>query len=123
MSARLDSCRAKAGAILSLVFVVGLTTGFLATHLMTGVRAETVPHAARVNSTLGELIDRLNLRADQIEQVRCVLDDTIMVEAEMLSEIKSNQMEGRRRIMEFLDPAQKERFEALIEGAQYAPLE
>lgn len=99
MSARLDSCRTKAGAILSLVFVVGLTTGFLATHLMTGVRAETVPHAARVNSTLGELIDRLNLRADQIEQVRCVLDDTIMVEAEMLSEIKSNQMEDRKSVV------------------------
>lgn len=123
MSARLDSCRAKAGAILALIFVVGLTTGFLAANLMTGVRAETTPHAVRVDSTLGELIEHLDLQADQIEQVRCILDDTIIAEADLLSQIKWNQMEGRRRIMQFLKPDQQERFTTLMESARYAPLE
>ncbi len=123
MSARLDSCRNKAGAILILVFVLGLTTGVLIPNLMNGGRAETDLHAKRVDSTLGDLIEHLGLQPDQIEQVRGVLDEIIMTEADLLTRIKWNQMEGRRRIMQFLEPDQQERFTALIDGGEYAPLE
>ena len=122
MSARLDSCRNKAGAILILVFVLGLTTGVLITNLTSSGRAEADLHAERVNSTLGDLIEHLSLQPDQIEQVRGVLDDIIMAEADLLSRIKWNQMEGRGRIMQFLEPDQQERFTALIDGGEYAPL-
>ncbi len=123
MSARLDSCRNKAGAILILVFVLGLTTGVLVTNLLPVIPEEPDLHADRVDSTLGDLIEHLSLQPDQIEQVRGVLDDIIMAEADLLSRIKWNQMEGRRRIMQFLEPDQQERFTALIDGGQYAPLE
>ncbi len=123
MSARLDSCRGKAVAILILVFVLGLTTGVLATNIMTGVRSETDIHATRVSSTLEDLIEHLSLQPDQIEQVRGVLDDIIMAEADLLNRIKWNQMDGGRRIMQFLKPDQQERFVALIDGGQYAPLQ
>lgn len=123
MSARLDSSHGKAGAILALVFVLGLTTGFLVLNFAVGNGAETDLHITRVSSTLEDLISHLDLQPDQTEQVCGVLDDIIMVEADLLNQVKLNQMEGRRRIMQFLEPAQQERFATLIDTGAASPTE
>ena len=69
-----------------------------------------------VEATLNDLNGHLQLQPDQVEDVRAVLDDTIMAEADLLNRVKENQIEGRWRIMQFLQPDQQERFAGLIEG-------
>lgn len=116
MSARLDSCYGKAGAVLALVFVLGLTSGILSTYLLSDRSPNEDQHASRVETTLQDLNSHLKLQPEQTEDVRAVLDDMIMTEADLLSQVKSNQMEGRRRIMQYLQPDQQERFASLIDG-------
>jgi hypothetical protein len=116
MSARLDACHGKAGAVLVLVFVLGLTSGVLGTYLTKPPPTREDIHRARVNSTLNDLNTHLKLQPDQSEQVREVLDDMIMAEADLLSQVKWNQMEGRRRIMQYLHPDQQKEFAFLLEG-------
>ena len=95
MSARLDSCHGKAGAVLALVFVLGLTSGILSTYIFSRTVSAEEKIAIRVEATLNDLNGHLQLQPDQVEE---------------------NQIEGRWRIMQFLQPDQQERFAGLIEG-------
>ncbi len=116
MSARLEACHGKAGAVLALVFVLGLTSGILSTYIFSRTVSAEEKIAIRVEATLNDLNGHLQLQPDQVEDVRAVLDDTIMAEADLLNRVKENQIEGRWRIMQFLQPDQQERFAGLIEG-------
>lgn len=103
----------KAVGVIALVFFTGLATGYLGSDLLESMRSEP-DTAFRMESTLQDLAEQLDLNPSQMEQVREILDDVIMEEAELLSELRANQMEARKRIAQFLTPAQNREFDELI---------
>ncbi len=104
---------AKALGILALVFFSGFATGLLTSNLMSPGRADDF----RIEATLEDLADQLRLNPSQMEQVRVILDDVIMQEADLLGELQWNQLEARRRISNHLTAEQNEIFEEIIQAS------
>lgn len=104
----------KAAGIFALVFFSGFATGLLSSNLI-GAFSSDSNGQLRIEATLQELSERLSLNPGQAEQIRVILDDVIMEEAELLSELKWNQLEARERITKYLTPEQNERFNDMID--------
>ena len=118
-SPRLDSCQGKALGILLLVFLAGTGSGILGnlayqdpppadhTHGPTGGWHDS-------ETALQQLQEELELDGGQVTQVKTVLDECIMMEAELLSKIKYMKAEGRDRILVLLDNQQRVKFQAVL---------
>ena len=103
----------KAIGIFALVFFSGFATGLLSSNLMESFSSDS-GEQFRIEATLQDLSGRLSLNPSQTEQIRVVLDDVIMEEAELLSELKWNQLEARQRIIQYLTPEQTQRFNEMM---------
>ncbi len=103
----------KAVAAMALTFVSGIATGLLIAGL---VDLSGPPRGAqfRIEATVQDLAGRLSLNPSQVEDIQAILDDLIMEEAELLGELRWNQMEARDRIVRFLTPEQTEQFDQLV---------
>lgn len=106
----------KAIGLIGLVFFCGFATGLLAYHLFWG-QSDHQNTTFRIDATLENLSTELALSPRQVEQVREVLDDVIMEEAELLSELKWNQVEARERITRYLTPEQNQQFNEMMKVA------
>lgn len=122
--ARLVACREKALGILAVVFVAGLATGIL------GLRVydrRLAPSAAQnpVQEQTGVAVERLHrdldLTAEQAEKLRVILDEHIMLEADLLAQMRALQQQGRTEIMAVLTPEQKAKFESRVMPVSTGP--
>lgn len=106
----------KAIGLLALVFFSGFATGFLGSTIF---GPDPVQHGTqfRIDATLDDLSTELSLNPSQVEQIREILDDVIMEEAELLSQLKWNQFDARQRIVQYLTPEQGKRFNELMQVA------
>ncbi len=104
---------AKAVGIFALVFFSGFAAGFLSWNLLESFSPDR-SRQFRIDATLQDLSDHLSLNPSQAEQVRVILDDVIMEEAELLSELKWNQLEARQRITQYLTPEQNQLFNEMM---------
>ena len=102
--------------LMALVFVCGFVTGYLGKGLFDAGSVEQDTRL-RIDATLQDLSNQLSLSPSQMEQIRAILDDVIMEEAELLSELRLNQMSARERISNFLTPEQNRQFVELMERA------
>lgn len=117
--ARSDTCTAKAWAILVIVFLGGVASGVLGTRAMTPQRAPGQPANTEIavmdsDTAVEHLVAELNLSQDQTQQVRGILDECIMEEADLLRRIQSIKAEGRERIAKVLDEPQRSKFKAML---------
>lgn len=109
---------AKVIGAVALVFFSGFATGFLGERILDTLSPSPNQGTEfRIQATLDELSSQLDLNPSQMEQIRVVLDDAIMEEAELLSELKLNQLDARGRIAQYLTPEQNERFDKMLELA------
>jgi len=106
----------KAIGVLALVFFCGFATGILSSNLIGSESAERGTQF-RIDATLQDLSTRLSLNPSQVEQIREILDDVIMEEAELLSQLKWNQFDARQRITQYLTPEQSEQFNEMMKTA------
>ena len=104
----------KAIGVVALVFFCGFATGFLANNL-TGAYPASRGTQFRIDASLQDLTSRLSLNPSQVEQIRVILDDVIMEEAELLSQLRWNQLEARERIAKFLTPDQNQKFNHVMQ--------
>lgn len=122
--ARLVACKEKAYGILAIVFAAGLATGIL------GVRAyDRRSSPAVVENPLEQqtevAIERLNrdleLSARQQEDLKVILDEHIMMEADLMSQMRALQQQGRDEILKVLTSEQKAKFESLVTPISTGP--
>ncbi len=95
------------------MFFSGFVTGLLTSNMLLTPSSEQ-PRSYLTDATLNDLADRLGLNPSQMEEIRVILDDVIMEEAELLSELEWNQSEARRRISNHLTTEQNEIFNEII---------
>lgn len=113
-----DASRSKALIVLALVFLGGGASGVLSSLVFD--RATVSPQVTKKPVTLSEtklveltyLRDELLLNSTQVQQVREILDQCIMNEADLLMQIRANQDSGRERILEILTPKQRTKFQS-----------
>lgn len=113
---------AKVIGAIALVFLSGFATGFLGERIFDSLLPSPNQGTEfRIQATLDELSSQLDLNPSQMEQIRVVLDDAIMDEAELLSELKMNQLDARGRIAQYLTPEQNRLFDKMLELAPATP--
>ena len=121
--ARLIACREKALAILAVVFVAGLATGILGTRAydrhMAKVTADPLEQQRDV--AMERLSRDLALDDQQASKVQTILDEYIMLEADLLSQVRSLQQQGRNEILQVLDANQRTKFENMLRKVSTAP--
>ncbi len=124
---RLDACRGKALTVLVLVFVGGAASGVIGSHVFEGVTAS--PSAVNTPDDLSDtklealahLREELVLDAAQVQQVREILDQCIMHEADLMMQIRVNQSSSRERILQTLNEQQRYKFESELFGISSEP--
>ena len=109
--------RSKALTVLLLVFLGGAASGVIGSQVF--YRSVSQPAAsapAAVAETklveLESLRDALSLNPTQVRQVREILDQCIMHEADLLMQIRVNQNSSRERILQILSPDQRLKFQS-----------
>jgi hypothetical protein len=121
--ARLVACREKALGILTVVFVAGLATGILGTRSYD--RYAAAPPLDPLQQETAVAMDRLSrdleLNDEQAAKVRAILDSYIMLEADLLSQVRTLQQQGRKEIIGVLDANQREKFETMVRPVSTAP--
>jgi hypothetical protein len=121
--ARLIACREKALGILAVIFVAGLATGILGTRGYDRyVEKKTANPLEQQSAVAIERLRRdLSLDEEQANKVRTILDEYIMMEADLLSQVHMLQQEGRSKILQVLDPEQRTKFETMLHNVSTAP--
>ncbi len=115
----LSASTTKAAAVLALVFVSGFVSGLLTDNLLqTGMMSESAL-SLRQEPSLEDLSEHLDLNPVQTEQIRIILDDVIIEEADLLSEFQSHREEARVRIIRYLTPEQSKRFDDLMDAIEF----
>ena len=115
--ARSESCTAKAWAILLVVFLGGVASGVMVQRAitpatppdMTGTALQMEPTEA-----VEHLESELSLTQDQTQQVRGILDECIMQEADLMKQIEMIKTQGRERIAHVLDEPQRTKFQTML---------
>lgn len=119
-NAQVTFYKGKIAGVLSVVFLAGLLAGAVGTTVyqrrtLAG-HAASAPHADSHPASLAveHLRDELSLDSEQFAQVRGVLDECIMLEADMLTQIQLLRSDGRERIVKVLNSDQRAKFESLL---------
>ena len=118
-----DACRGKALTVLVAVFLGGAASGVIGSHVFE--RAAVSSPAATTPDDLSELKlgalqhlrEELVLDAAQVQQVREILDQCIMHEADLFMRIRLNQNSARELILEILNPEQRSKFQSELPEA------
>lgn len=118
-SPRLDSCQGKALGILMLVFLAGAGSGILVSRVYQNTPQVDLTHDPAggwhdSELALEQLQEELGLDGEQVASVKTILDEHIMMEAELLSNIKYMKAEGLDRILVLLDNQQRQKFQAVL---------
>ena len=114
-NAQVTFYKGKIAGVLSVVFLAGMGAGAVGTSVYQR-QAASAPHADSHPASLAveHLRDELSLDSEQYAQVRGVLDECIMLEADMLTQIQLLRSDGRERIMKVLNGDQRAKFESLL---------
>ena len=111
-----DTYRSKALIVLMLVFLAGGISGIVSFFIFdnTILNKTNTDNSVVLSETkiieLEYLRNTLSLNPDQVQQVREILDQCIMNEADLLMQIRLNQNSGRERILKILTPEQRSKF-------------
>ena len=125
--AYIDSCKGKAFAILFFVFAAGMAAGgFSVTVYQRHMGATTVAaplggHEHQPMMAVERLRRQLNLNEVQFVEMQSVLDECIMKEADLLTQLALTRTDGRQRIMKILDTQQQQKFEVLLDRVSLSP--
>ncbi len=114
-NAQVTFYKGKIAGVLSVVFLAGMLAGAVGTSVYQQ-QAASAPHADSHPASLAveHLRDELSLDNEQYAQVRGVLDECIMLEADMLTQIQLLRSDGRERIVKVLNSDQRAKFESLL---------
>ena len=63
----------------------------------------------------------LSLNDEQARKVQSIIDEYIMMEADLLSQVHNLQQQGRQEIMKVLEPEQRTKFESMLHTVSTAP--
>ena len=116
----IDSCKGKAFAVLFFVFVGGMAAGALGLKVYQrygGAEVAAAPldrHQHQPTLAVERLREELNLNETQFVEVQSVLDECIMKEADLLTQLALTRTDGRGRIMQILNESQQEKFDTLL---------
>ncbi len=121
--ARLVACREKALGILLVIFVAGLASGILGTRAYDRHAAQVKlnPLEQQREVAMERLSRDLSLDADQARKVQTILDEYIMMEADLLSQVRTLQQQGRKEILQVLEPEQRTKFETMVRPVSTGP--
>ncbi len=101
---------------LLLIFLCGAMAGALAMRL-TG-RGFTKPGGGGHNVNLGTILPKLEkdleLRPQQSEQIRQILDDYSKMMQDLHEQENSVRADGKARVMQVLDPDQRRKYEKMV---------
>ena len=114
---RVESYRRKAFLILLIVFLGGAVAGAVSTKIFNPKVVESTgaaPHVHKPSVAVDHLREELDLDADQVSQLRGILDHCIMKEADLLSQIEYAKEDGRQRILKILNEQQRGKFDAAL---------
>ena len=120
--ARSESCTAKAWAILLVVFLGGVASGVLVQRAVDpkptpAPGLATIDPSTEPTKAVEHLETELSLTEDQTQQVRGILDECIMQEADLMKQIEMIKTQGRERIAQVLDEPQRTKFTTLLEAS------
>jgi hypothetical protein len=116
MDAKLSSCQGKVTAMLAAVFLAGVLSGGIGMRVWTNKTAPPVdPVLAQSQLALRQLSSDLALKPAQVGQVQTILDHYIMLEADLMSQMRSLQNQGRAEILKVLDQQQRSKFEEMVQ--------
>ena len=113
MNSQFSASKGNILGILGLVFFSGFATGMLSVQF---IRPLMHSHTTeiKVDSSIQDLSEHLDLRMNQLEQIREILDDVIIEEADLLGQLQWNQEDGRNRIKKYLTPEQRQLFDEMV---------
>ena len=111
----------RAFGFIAVVFAIGVASGAVGMHVYE-LKMQTPPvisidYQEDSDAALDEMVKQLKLNESQRERVQSILDECIMQEADLLMRVKQIQQAGRGRILEVLEPEQRENFETLFSRA------
>jgi hypothetical protein len=127
--AYIDSCKGKAFAILFFVFAAGMAAGAFSLTVYqrhVGEAAEAAPlgqHQHQSTLAVERLRRQLDLNEAQFVEMQSVLDECIMKEADLLTQLALTRSDGRERIMKILDTEQQQKFEIILDKVSLSPEE
>lgn len=115
--ARLHARQGQAYALLIAIFLIGAGSGAVGMrayeHYKHKPGATNYVYGTDTAAAVERLEEEVGLRPQQIEQVKAILDESIMKEADLLNRIRVLQDQGRRRILGILTAEQRAKFEDL----------
>ena len=115
MDAKLTACQGKVSALLAAVFLAGVLSGGVGMRVWDKQTAPPAdPVLAESQLALERLSTELDLKPDQVGQVQTILDQYIMLEADLMSQMRALQNQGRAEILKILDQQQRSKFEAMF---------
>ncbi|MBI1358533.1 MAG: hypothetical protein GC160_29705 [Acidobacteria bacterium] len=118
MDAKLSACQGKATALLAGVFLAGVLSGGVGMRVWDRTQqADAVIDPIRAESALAleRLSNELALNPEQVQQVQIILDEYIMLEADLMSQMRARQQQGRAEILKVLDQQQRSKFEGMFQ--------
>ena len=111
----------RAFGFIAAIFAIGAASGAVGMHVyelkMGNPPVISIDYQADSHAALDEMAKQLKLNDSQRERVQAILDECIMEEADLLMRVKQIQQSGRARILEVLEPEQREHFETLFSRA------
>lgn len=102
-------------AVLLLIFLCGALAGALTMRagLHDKLHRATYWRDDKAQFSYEKLKKELNLTPDQSERLKTVLDDFVKYHQDLQAQIEDVRATGRNRIVQILNPQQRERFEQL----------
>ncbi len=124
--AYIDSCKGKAFAILFFVFAAGMAAGAFSLkvyerHVGVATVERPLGHQHQPTLAVEKLRRQLDLNEVQFVEMQSVLDECIMKEADLLTQLALTRSDGRERIMRILDRQQQQKFEILLDRVSLSP--
>jgi hypothetical protein len=113
-SPQVELYRGKIFGVLFVVFLCGMAAGAVGMKVYVTELTPVADNAHDLKSALAHLSEELDLDSQQVIQVRSVLDECIMEEAELMEQIRTLRAGGRLRIEKILNESQKKKFETLL---------
>ena len=116
MDAKLTACKGKVSALLAGVFLAGMLSGGIGMRVWNQqqMAAQADPLQIESQLALDKLSTELALQPAQVGQVKTILDQYIMLEADLMSQMRSLQSHGRAEILQVLDHQQRSKFEGMF---------
>ncbi len=122
-SAHVEYYKGKIFTVLFGVFLGGAAAGGIGMKAYQDHFRPSATDATPAGSyeSVEHLADELNLNDKQYSEIRSVLDECIMHEADMMNRIQNLRTETRQRISKILDSEQREKFDLLLHQVSTTP--